>query len=102
METKYNKILRIIKDWFGDNFEEGELDRLILDIIETLEDDIEQESTIDVLESEKENLTRTLEECGEIISQAKEIVEWLLTHNKNYTKKQYYKLLDLQEILDGE
>ena len=65
-------------------------------------EDMEKESQIDLLNSEKENLTRTLEECGEIISQAKEILEWLLTHNKNYTKKQYYKLLDLQEILDGE
>lgn len=87
METKYNKILRIIKDWFGDNFEEGELDRLILDIIETLDEN---------------EINESIEECGEIISQAKEILEWLLTHNKNYTKKQYYKLLDLQEILDGE
>ena len=61
-----------------------------------------REGQMDLLKSEKENLTRTLEECGEIISQAKEIVEWLLTHNKNYTNKQYNKLLELQEILDGE
>jgi len=34
--------------------------------------------------------------------QAKEIVDWLATHNKNYTKEQYYKILDLQEILEDK
>ena len=57
---------------------------------------------IDDLMREKENLTRTLEECGQIIKESKEIVEWLLTHNKNYTKEQYYKLLDLEQVLKGE
>lgn len=28
------------------------------------------------------------------------IVEWLESHNKNYTREQYYKILDLAEILD--
>lgn len=59
------------------------------------------ESKVDLLESEKENLMRTLEEGAGTISQAKEIVEWLLSHNKNYTKKQYYKLQELQDILEG-
>ena len=63
---------------------------------------IDLESKVDLLESEKENLTRTLEECGEMISQSKEIVDWLLTHNKNYTKQQYYKLQDLKDILERE
>lgn len=63
---------------------------------------IDLESKVDLLENEKENLTRTLEECGEMISQAKEIVDWLLTHNKNYIKQQYYKLQDLKDILERE
>lgn len=35
------------------------------------------------------------------IEKALEILDWLLTHNKNYTKEQYYKLLDLKDILEG-
>ena len=66
------------------------------------EDIMELEGTIDLLKSEKENLTRTLEECGDMISKAKELVDWLLTHNKNYTKEQYYKLQELKDILEGE
>ena len=31
---------------------------------------------------------------------ALDILDYLLSHNKNYTKTQYYKLLDLQEILE--
>ena len=78
------------------------LEDLVTRISDFWEDKMEIESTIDVLESEKENLTRTLEECGNAIKDAKEIVDWLLTHNKNYTKQQYNKLLDLKEILEGE
>ena len=63
---------------------------------------MEKETLIDFLKSEKQNLTRTLEECGEMIKDAKELVAWLLTHNKNYTKQQYYKLLDLEQVLKGE
>jgi hypothetical protein len=29
-----------------------------------------------------------------------DIINYLLTHNKNYTKVQYYKLLDLATLLD--
>lgn len=32
--------------------------------------------------------------------EALDILNYLLSHNKNYTKAQYYKLLDLQEILE--
>lgn len=32
--------------------------------------------------------------------EALDILDYLLSHNKNYTKTQYYKLLDLQEILE--
>lgn len=46
------------------------------------------------------------DECGyyeAILRERKtlEILDWLLTHNKNYTKEQYYKLLDLKDILEG-
>lgn len=34
--------------------------------------------------------------------QIHDIMNYLLTHNKNYTKAQYYKLLDLAELLDKE
>lgn len=34
--------------------------------------------------------------------QIHDIMHYLLTHNKNYTKTQYYKLLDLAELLDKE
>ncbi len=50
---------------------------------------------------ETTKLKATLQ-CGEIIKDASEIVEWLVSHNKNYTKEQYYKLIDLQDILKGE
>ena len=29
------------------------------------------------------------------------LLDWLLTHNKNYTKKQFYKLETLKEIING-
>ena len=34
--------------------------------------------------------------------QIHDIMNYLLTHNKNYTKAQYYKLLDLAMLLDNE
>lgn len=35
--TKYQQILKLLIDWFGDEFEDGELDALIFDIIEATE-----------------------------------------------------------------
>lgn len=32
----------------------------------------------------------------------KYILQYLLSHNKNYTKTQYYLLLELEEILNKE
>lgn len=32
--------------------------------------------------------------------QIHDLLNYLLTHNKNYTKKQYYTLLDLAQILN--
>ena len=34
------------------------------------------------------------------ISKLKDLVYYLKTHNKNYTKEQYYKVLEMEEILD--
>lgn len=34
------------------------------------------------------------------IQDAINIVEWLELHHKNYTREQYYKILDLAAILD--
>lgn len=34
--------------------------------------------------------------------QIRELLDYLLSHNKNYTKAQYYKLLDLAELLSPE
>lgn len=38
-------------------------------------------------------------EQNKLIIETCEKLEWLLHHNKNYTKKQYYILGDLQENL---
>lgn len=34
--------------------------------------------------------------------QIHELLNYLLSHNKNYTKAQYYKLLELAELLSPE
>lgn len=36
----------------------------------------------------------------EYIKEIKDKIDWLLAHNKNYTNIQYYKLLDIQEIIE--
>ena len=33
--------------------------------------------------------------------QIKDILQYLATHNKNYTNKQYYYILELKELLEG-
>lgn len=35
------------------------------------------------------------------ISKLKDLVYYLKTHNKNYTKEQYYKILEMEEILES-
>ena len=35
---KHGRILELIQEWFGDIFEDGELDALIFEIIEAAED----------------------------------------------------------------
>lgn len=34
------------------------------------------------------------------IKELKEKLEWLSTHNKNYTKQQYYEILECLEIIE--
>jgi hypothetical protein len=36
--NKFEQILNLITDWFGDEFEDGELDALIYDIIDLFEE----------------------------------------------------------------
>lgn len=35
------------------------------------------------------------------LNELKSLIDWLECHNKNYTKDQYYKILDIQEILEN-
>lgn len=35
-----------------------------------------------------------------IIAKAAESIDYLVRHNKNYTNEQYYKILDLRELID--
>lgn len=36
-----------------------------------------------------------------LINEIKDIVYFLSTHNKNYTKEQYFKIIDLQEKIES-
>ena len=38
MKEKFEKVKSLIIDWFGDDFEDGELDGLIFGIVEIFED----------------------------------------------------------------
>lgn len=37
---------------------------------------------------------------NEILHYVSGVIDYLYTHNKNYTKKQYYKIEDLKNIID--
>lgn len=37
--STFEKILNLLTEWFGDEFEDGELDSLIFQIIEAVEED---------------------------------------------------------------
>lgn len=37
----------------------------------------------------------------ETLKQLKTKLEWLSTHNKNYTKQQYYTILDCLELIEN-
>ena len=36
-----------------------------------------------------------------VFNELKNLLNWLEKHNKNYTKEQYYKILDAQEIVEN-
>ena len=38
---------------------------------------------------------------NDTISKLKDLVYYLKTHNKNYTKEQYYRILEIEEILES-
>ena len=38
---------------------------------------------------------------AEILRYVRGVVEYLYTHNKNYTKEQYYRIEDLKNIIDN-
>ena len=38
---------------------------------------------------------------AEVLHYARAVIEYLYTHNKNYTKEQYYKIEDLKNIIDN-
>ena len=38
---------------------------------------------------------------NEILHYISGVIDYLYTHNKNYTKTQYYKIQDLKNIIDG-
>lgn len=37
----------------------------------------------------------------DLLISMKDDIEWLATHNKNYNKGQYYRILSLQNIING-
>ena len=39
--------------------------------------------------------------ANEILHYARGVIDYLYTHNKNYTKTQYYKIEDLKNIIDS-
>lgn len=39
--------------------------------------------------------------AAEIFHYVRSVVDYLYTHNKNYTKTQYYKIEDLKNIIDS-
>ena len=42
----------------------------------------------------------SFEDWSDIYSYISGLVDWLESHNKNYTKEQYHKIVILKEILD--
>lgn len=39
--------------------------------------------------------------ANEILHYMSDVIDYLYTHNKNYTKTQYYKIEDLKNIIDS-
>lgn len=44
-------------------------------------------------------LLNQLKTMKELLNQLKTHLEWLSTHNKNYTKQQYYIILECLELI---
>ncbi len=38
---------------------------------------------------------------AEVLHYVRGVIEYLYTHNKNYTKEQYYRIEDLKNIIDN-
>ena len=61
---------------------------------------------IDTKKNSPEDLRQVLnliaKEIENKTEKLKNIIDYLESHNKNYTKEQYYKILDLQDIINGE
>lgn len=55
---------------------------------------------LEIIENELEQVEIIFDEPSKA-EQIKDILQYLATHNKNYTKKQYYYILELQELLEG-
>lgn len=39
--------------------------------------------------------------ASEVLHYMQSVIDYLYTHNKNYTKNQYYKIEDLKNIIDS-
>lgn len=48
----------------------------------------------------KDNIKFILTDADKL-KKLKNIIDWLATHNKNYTKEQYYKIIDALEIFNN-
>lgn len=55
---------------------------------------------LEIIENELQQIKIEFDEPSKA-EQIKDILQYLATHNKNYTKKQYYYILELKELLEG-
>lgn len=56
---------------------------------------------LEIIENELQQIEIEFDEPSKA-EQIKDILQYLATHNKNYTQTQYYKILELQELLEGK
>ena len=55
---------------------------------------------LEIIDNELEQIKIVFDEPSKA-EQIKDILQYLATHNKNYTQKQYYCILQLKELLEG-
>lgn len=55
---------------------------------------------LEIIDNELEQIKIVFDEPSKA-EQIKDILQYLATHNKNYTKKQYNYILELKELLEG-